>query len=519
MQERNLTKIKTTVNRVAVLLLIAVFFAGVYCLNVGASYGSKTVFTVFDFEKEKLGSNIWDGPTRTKGEYTYKVVNSSTANNGKGLNGIQGQAIEAHQIIDKVTGLPGVIFGTHLASPIDLSAYANGKYALKIRIYFDKFDPLYNPTGETIAGGDWGVEMTNNGNADTKAYRWGKKGFVPQAGWNEIYLPIRAEYITSSGLGKINLAKVNFIRFWNTTNDAKYCVLDSVTIVDYSADSISVNGNVMSLDHCDDASAYYNGGVDTANKKQGYGSIAEVAWNPNQPAQVSRKWSNPIDTKVTLKTGALKLWIYISDISHVSDLSIELTSSGESDKSEINWSKDTLNLKNGWNEVTLQMKDATAYDGVTEKAFNPAALNYFRIYAIAAKPLKLAVDDIRIVKNDGNYTTPTDNVSANNSANNTVSAAKTSSDAVKSTSEIANGSESFILNSSETENTGSIALTTSDSSSFAENTTNSSDSAAEALEQEKQKSTLPLILLFIGLGILILGGTGTAVYFLVLKKK
>ena len=510
-------QIKKTISRACALLLTAMLLIGTYIVNVSASYGSKTVFTVFDFDKEKLGSNIWDGPTREKGQFSYKVVNSTTANGGKGIKGIQGQAIEAHWWQKENSEDKALIFGTHLSTPIDLSVYGNGKYALKVRIYFDEFDPLYNPTVGNIAGPDWGVEMSNNGNADTKSYRWSKKGFMPHAGWNELYLPIRAEYISNTGLGRINLAKVNFFRFWNTAHSTTYAVLDSVTIVDYTEETAGASGNVLTLDTCDDSVTFFGAGIDTSNKKQGFASVAAVAWNPNQAAGISRKWSTPIDTKVNENTGSLKLWIYISKIDNAKELSVELTSGGEADRSEINWSKDKLNLKNGWNEVTLKMKDAKQNDGVTGKAYDPSALNFFRIYAIATKPLMIAVDDIRIIKSDGNYTTAS---TGNNASQiNTQSAGQVSSKNNTTLSNTNTVSGEVVSTAEETISTDNTGETISDAIVSADNQEVLSSETTGASNEPNKESKLPLILLFIGLGIVVLGGTGAAVYFLVLKKK
>ncbi len=55
---------------------------------------------------------------------------------------------------------------------------------------------------------------------------------------------------------------------------------------------------------------------------------------------------------------------------------IELTSSGESDKQEVNWSVPKLGLKSGWNDIRLSLSNTDFDNGL-----NLANVNYFRFYS------------------------------------------------------------------------------------------------------------------------------------------
>lgn len=76
-----------------------------------------------------------------------------------------------------------------------------------------------------------------------------------------------------------------------------------------------------------------------------------------------------------------------------SDGQIELTSSGDCDKQEANWSVPKLGLKSGWNDIRLLISNAANDTGL-----NLSDINYFRFYSRKAgdSEFNVKIEDIKI---------------------------------------------------------------------------------------------------------------------------
>ncbi len=84
---------------------------------------------------------------------------------------------------------------------------------------------------------------------------------------------------------------------------------------------------------------------------------------------------DPIDISAYYENGFLHAWVYVEDTAGILSTQIELSSSGMGDNHEINWDIDT-SLKNGWNELFLDIKNASEYCGGADLT----KINFFRIY-------------------------------------------------------------------------------------------------------------------------------------------
>lgn len=94
--------------------------------------------------------------------------------------------------------------------------------------------------------------------------------------------------------------------------------------------------------------------------------------------------------------------LYISDIKQFKELCFEITSSGECDKDEYQWSIDATNLKTGWNTVRYTLYDPSIC--ITGKS-NLKRINFIRWYMVECNAgLQLKFDDLRIVQ----YNEPAD---------------------------------------------------------------------------------------------------------------
>ena len=104
----------------------------------------------------------------------------------------------------------------------------------------------------------------------------------------------------------------------------------------------------------------------------------------------------------------LVMEVYVSDpamISNISQMYVEITSSGTCDQQETAWPAHSVlgsaKLKAGWNTVYFYLADSGATNGDCDLS----AINYFRIYAefngAALKGQVLKLDDIRMVYTGG----------------------------------------------------------------------------------------------------------------------
>lgn len=118
--------------------------------------------------------------------------------------------------------------------------------------------------------------------------------------------------------------------------------------------------------------------IEFSGAKQGTGYLKNTIANGSDFMQFIKHLQKPMDTKLTTENGQFSFWWYISDVSALkADGQIEITSGGDADKDEYGWDIAPMlpNLKNGWNEMNLNFKDA-----VQSGTPNPAAVNFFRIF-------------------------------------------------------------------------------------------------------------------------------------------
>jgi hypothetical protein len=128
--------------------------------------------------------------------------------------------------------------------------------------------------------------------------------------------------------------------------------------------------------------------LDATNHKHGAACLTATSADVHWFSRVM----DPIDTDVAEKNGALRLWLYISDVGQLKgENSIELTSSGSYDRDEYSWSLGALNLQNGWNDLTLRFDKAG-------KIGQPdlRRINYFRVYGFLSGPITRKIDHIRV---------------------------------------------------------------------------------------------------------------------------
>ena len=81
------------------------------------------------------------------------------------------------------------------------------------------------------------------------------------------------------------------------------------------------------------------------------------------------------------KKGSVHLSLYVNDVSKLKNVvNFELSSSGEPDKNEFNWTIKLADLKNGWNDIYLTFEKAGIQFGTPDMT----KINFFRIFSTEA---------------------------------------------------------------------------------------------------------------------------------------
>ena len=127
------------------------------------------------------------------------------------------------------------------------------------------------------------------------------------------------------------------------------------------------------------------------------GTYSWKASDTTNPA-ISYTFSNK-DISSYMYTGYLRFYLYCSNINNKGhDACVELTSSGQCDLDEINFSIDSQIKNTGWNEILLEL--STKGQGPSGE-FNPKTCNYFRFYFLGASATYY-IDDIEFLYDNSN---------------------------------------------------------------------------------------------------------------------
>lgn len=159
------------------------------------------------------------------------------------------------------------------------------------------------------------------------------------------------------------------------------------------------------IDNCDAVDGWQVVGSPTevtTGQKEGKGFVQATLATGQNFEQFIKTLPAPVNTKVTLSTGELKLWLYIQDVSLLKlDGQIQFSSSGDPDKNRIGWPMASIipTLKNGWNHLELRFNDPTAQitgDGGPDFT----AMNFVKIFFWTSANVTTAqnygIDDIRV---------------------------------------------------------------------------------------------------------------------------
>jgi hypothetical protein len=162
-----------------------------------------------------------------------------------------------------------------------------------------------------------------------------------------------------------------------------------------------VQAQVVLVDDCESLVGWGGGGnalsLDTSDPIQGQASIKSEGGNTER---FRKNFQAPLNTGIAsneLTISYLQFSLFVSDVTKfsASEGQFEITSSGGPDTDEYSWSTGSVNLRNGWNNVTLRMSGAG-------KSGNPdlSAINFFRYYKFinAGESVVIKIDNIRFTK-------------------------------------------------------------------------------------------------------------------------
>ncbi|MDH7459774.1 hypothetical protein QEG73_00745 [Chitinophagaceae bacterium 26-R-25] len=254
--------------------------------------------------------------------------------------------------------------------------------------------------------GDGQIELSSSGKSDQNEADWdfGPVAKTLKNGWNEVMLNLNT---SQSAGGDIDLTAINFFRiyFWSKQpRSADYTIK-----IDYLRfrKRPPINVQFANCDQTDNwEMAGGNGQIDKSNKKEGAASLKATIVKTEDYMHFIYRRPDALNPGLTRDNGIFRFWFYVSDINELknNDGQIELTSSGQSDKNEMNWNLDQIipNLKSGWNEIKLELSKGNESSSASDK-LDLSAPNFFRIYLWAkSKPhstdIDLRVDDFRFIE-------------------------------------------------------------------------------------------------------------------------
>ncbi|MDB5285434.1 MAG: hypothetical protein JWR05_383 [Mucilaginibacter sp.] len=248
---------------------------------------------------------------------------------------------------------------------------------------------------------DGQIEITSSGDADKEEYGWSVAKLLPtlKNGWNQINLNFRDADLS----GTPNPAALNFFRIFFFTKDKVHA--DLISGVDNLVFRAIPPSQPISLDNADLADGWQTVGTPVIEKlapKQGAGYLKNTIASGGDFMQFIKDLATPVNVTFAEANTQFKFWWYVSDVSVLkADGSIEITSSGKSDDHESAWDVAPLlpNLKNGWNEITLDLSNAIK---TPDGGANMKAINHFRLFFFTKSKdhpdVIVGVDDLRFAE-------------------------------------------------------------------------------------------------------------------------
>ena len=258
------------------------------------------------------------------------------------------------------------LYRTGYTGPINIERYFQEPFNLEdadylyLRVYID--DPeKYAENGQ--------IEITSSGKCDAEEHNWNLSTLDMQQGWNEWKLDL---YEGGESGGQADFARINYFRIYFFTEGDNLIALDYVAFGGENEDFSSINtelGEVEREEHV---------AQDVINRvgKGSSGAVAVQAAMEASPANAEAY-------------DCVFISLNLEGVDHFTgDGQLELTSACCSDRKEIHWLVSGLDLQDGENEIKLDLWAPDEYGA----DFDPANINYFRIYMFTEGLLKMNLD-------------------------------------------------------------------------------------------------------------------------------
>ncbi len=195
--------------------------------------------------------------------------------------------------------------------------------------------------------------------------------------------------------------------FWTTSNASVATVNSSGLVKAVSQGTATITGTTESggktststitvdlplyamFENCDVVTGWNSGLIlNSVDFKQGTGCLEFTGTTTDE---FKKSFITPYYSGETVATCKVSFWYYVSDVTKVGKVNIEISSSGAADINEYQWSILASALINGWNRIVLSTSNASV-SGTP----NLNAINWFRIFDVKTGSITTKLDAIEI---------------------------------------------------------------------------------------------------------------------------
>ena len=227
------------------------------------------------------------------------------------------------------------------------------------------------------------LEITSSATFDKQELNWNPVQFSElKRGWNEIVLPLADANVAED----FDPKKVKFMRLYMMTTDKDYGIYYVDDLYFFREKTVAPVGQekreTLVIDNCDEVGRIgipVEINYEPQYVKEGSGSYFSAGSkrsNGNELFLLRGEWN----VSDYMENGYFHAWIYFTGNTDFKAVELEITSSGDCDKQELNWQIEHFKgLKRGWNEIVLPFADASA----VWEDFDPSKANFIRMFTLS----------------------------------------------------------------------------------------------------------------------------------------
>lgn len=271
-----------------------------------------------------------------------------------------------------------------LKKPADISAFEG--QGVHMWLYISDATKL---AGEAV------VEIGDAGREDVSEYQWHLALGSLKEGWQELYLDLASAEVIGSG---VDLSRINWFRIYGELAGDVTILIDDVRAENGKPDDGEKEERTV-IHNCDGTENITNifgeSGVTLATAAgefaEGTGAFKNAGFGQIRYHIVL---TNPVDISKH-QAGTLQFYLYVGNKLQFTstDMTVEISSSGNADVNELSWNILLSDLKEGWNKLVLNIADGAPQGG----AIDLAKVNFFRLYlntSETSQDVVLILDDI-----------------------------------------------------------------------------------------------------------------------------